>query len=124
MGDYWSGALAWVALLLTVDTGGGASVEGDALTRDFAGRDSSDHRNYIDLHLGRKGHNEDEYEYYERSIEYRVRTLERSIYGEDRIGVIGMVKRQRLNTVLLVICVILNFVNLLLVWWLYSQGLL
>lgn len=79
--------LAWA--LMSIETGGGAGVSGNANTRDFTGRDTADHRNYIDIDLSERNQQRSQ------SLEDRVLDLERLIYGEPRWQEPGMIKRQQ-----------------------------
>jgi len=76
---------------MSIDTGGGAGVSGDAHTRDFAGRDTADHRNYIDIDLGEQQRQQRS----NLSLEDRVMDLERLIYGEAKWSEPGMIRRQQ-----------------------------
>lgn len=80
--------LMWV--LMNVDTGGGIGVGGNLGAQDFTGRDTADHRNYIDIDLGDNRSRRNS-----QSLEDRVLDLERLIYGESRWNEPGMIKRQQ-----------------------------
>ena len=94
---------------MSIDTGGGAGVSGDAHTRDFAGRDAADHRNYIDIKLS-----DQQQQRSSLSLEDRVMDLERLIYGEPKWSEPGMIRRQQRQLQISQINMVLSMLMLLL----------
>lgn len=82
--------------LMSVDTGGGGSVGGNVGTgKDFVGRDSTDHRNQIDINFN------DDHRYRQgRSLEDKVMDLERVVYGEPQWAEPGIIRRQKRQAVM------------------------
>ncbi len=100
-------ALWW---LMSIDTGGGGSVGGDVgAGKDFVGRDSSDHRNQIDINF-----NDDHRHRQEVSLEDRVVDIERMVYGEPRWSEPGIIRRQKRQAVLSMSNTMLLFIVLVL----------
>ena len=72
----------WWWLMSSIETGGGATVDGDAHTQDFVGRD----RINIDF---------SEHHRKQSTLEERVMDLERMVYGEKRWAEPGLIRRMK-----------------------------
>ncbi len=98
--------LMWV--LMNVDTGGGAGVGGNLGAKDFTGRDTADHRNYIDIDLGEHRNRQRN----SQSLEDRILDLERLIYGESRWNEPGMIKRQQRQLQISQLSLVINAISI------------